>query len=207
MRYGVVGNTALKRPVKPLPENTHKQNSLRYGSCGKAFDETGRSAKKKKPSASARKAKLRTIKAESLGQVEIEERILRNKYARKNLANTFLVLLCVGLVAFAFASILQREAELLELHYSNIRLENEIKDINDDINDLSEELVKLYDPEEIRETAVRDLRMRKPAASQIITIKIPKSDKIFTDYEESSILDNSLDRYFENLEGFFKTFR
>ncbi|MFA7205709.1 MAG: hypothetical protein WC102_05180, partial [Saccharofermentanales bacterium] len=111
--------------------------------------------------------------------------------------------------ALAFTGVLSRYGKILVMNYSNVRIEREIRQINIETGNIREEFVKAVDPVKLRETAINELGMREPAASQKLLVSIPNGDRIVLgggSAEETSNT-NETDKLFDNLEGFFKTMR
>jgi len=139
-----------------------------------------------------------------------EERKIRNKYARLITRRFAITLIVISILSLSLLGIATRYAQILQQNYENIRLENQIKALNDEISTMKESFAKNVDPQEIRTRAIMELGMRQPAVAQKRRVTIPAGDKIVLDTGTivSTAPDmDSDDILFENLAGFFKTIR
>ena len=199
--YATSGNNAVKNYDHPYMRSC--SGDVRYGICG------SQSKSHKAKVIPVGKTKRIKIRKEHQQMIAASERAIQNKYARRRLMNTAAVIMLICATALAFTGVLSRYGKILVMNYSNVRIEREIRQINIETGNIREEFVKAVDPVKLRETAINELGMREPAASQKLLVSIPNGDRIVLgggSAEETSNT-NETDKLFDNLEGFFKTMR
>lgn len=199
--YVSSGNNAYKKDFN-RPE-AGCRNSVVFGECGITHD------KSKAKVSPRRETRRLVIHREAAVRIAAAEHAVQKKYARRRFLNYVSVVLIIAAVTFAYIGILNRSGRILEMNYSNVRLEREIKQVNIESGNIREEFVKTVDPSYLRSAAINDLGMREPAQAQKLTVSIPNGDRVILAAEVPETEDDvGLDsKLFENLEGFFKTMR
>lgn len=138
-----------------------------------------------------------------------EQNLVHRKFSKDRNKNFLMYLFAISFAALVFTGILYRQAQIMEMNYQNVRLENEINQVKTESERIKEEFVDAVDLSSIRKIAIEELGMREPASSQIVSVTIPAGDRVVIDTAGSGNgTDNvDLDNMFDNLEGFFKTMR
>ncbi len=201
---GISGNNALKRDVS-VARGDKPASVCRVGYCGPRSRELPTAALKcavtgKKPSGIPYGKERKRELAEA-------EKLVRRKYGKKRSRYFLMYFASISFCALVFTGILFRQAQIMEMNYQNVRLEREINRIRTDTESIREEFAGTADMSLIRKIAAEELGMRKPASSQIITVVIPKGDRVILSSQDTGADIADLDSMFENVEGFFKTMR
>ncbi len=118
-------------------------------------------------------------------QRRIEERQLAKRtdelyhIAGKERLKNMLYYVCVILsILGVFAFLMQRQSRIVEQNFNNIRLQNQINELDRDNQQKYEEILSKVDFNEIEQQAYAIYGLRKPAASQRITIHLPEVDRV-----------------------------
>jgi len=127
-----------------------------------------------------------------------ENKILKEKKKqRSNTKAKFKAVVFLAVVAAMFLAVVLRYAILTE-HTYNIQMHNtELKEVINQNLKLSIEIENNMDLHKIREVAEKKLGMQIPDKSQIVHIKVPKSD--FTEVSTSSHADGKSVRMIDRL--------
>ncbi len=135
--------------------------------------------------------------------------VFHHQMSRQRIGRIFICVLAVSIVTAVFAGILYRSATILEMNYANVKIENEIKTLDKEVNQLKEELSKKTDLNLIRTLAMDRLGMQDPGQKQIVQVSIPVGDRMIIegDIQGTTGEDTQLSNAMNNIEGFFKTIR
>lgn len=141
-----------------------------------------------------------------------EVSVIRNFQKQMSKQRIFAMISFIALVTaitFAFAGILIRNSQLLEMNYANVKLEREISQMEKQTSILKEELAKKTNLDTIRQIATEQLLMQEPGQKQIATVVIPQTDVLIVESSEpkKDLMNDDMNEVFGNLEGFFKRFR
>lgn len=134
---------------------------------------------------------------------------LQRQMSRKRAFAIVSAVLIISLISGVFAGVLYRYSQILEMNYSNIRLEKEISDIRQETRDIKSLLEEKTDLNHIGRIASERLNMRVPGEGQTRRVAVPVNDILIVEYNlgmKENEPDNTDDIY-ENLEMFFKRFR
>ena len=130
--------------------------------------------------------------------------ILKEKRIRKNKAKfvkrVALITACIiamyGFLAF-------RNSELAKLNYQVIDAQKQVEKLTSQKNELIVEKERLVNPDVIRNTATKRLKMRLPTEENKIYVTVPKQDFVisYTNEENRTMLE-AIKQSFENLLSF-----
>lgn len=153
-------------------------------------------------------------------ELENESQILQdqlNDYqaARKSSAQerrkaVITLVLAVSLLAFVFANILGRQAEIYERNFANTRIRMQIEEAREEKQDLQNRLLQYSDTAHIEAEALHLFSLRKASQRQRIMVDLPESDQLLvydnyynadTNYGETSQINYSvLEAYMKSLK-------
>lgn len=101
--------------------------------------------------------------------------VAATKERAKNIAYyVFTILSILGIFAF----LMIRQSQIIEHNFNNTRLQNQIKELEQNNQKTYEEMLSRVDLVEIEKQAAAIYGLRKPAASQRIKINLPEVDKV-----------------------------
>jgi hypothetical protein len=143
------------------------------------------------------------------GDVFSTEKHLRQQMAQQRAVRILSFLIGLSLVFVVSAGILYRYSVIMEMNYANIKIEREIRRMQDETNLIRENLSGKTDLNVVRTLAVEKLLMQDPSQKQLIRVVIPQSDQLIVDDQSlhANVTDRDMDAVYTNLEGFFKKLR
>lgn len=154
-------------------------------------------------------AEPKRVKLNSQSEEDRIADLFHRQMARQRIGQIFACIFAVSIIATAFTGILYRSSKILEMNYANVKIENEIKTLEKETNQLKEELSKKTDLRLIRTLAVERLGMQDPGQKQIVQVSIPAGDRLIIESDTKGTTDEDaqLNNAVNNIEGFFKTIR
>jgi hypothetical protein len=134
-------------------------------------------------------------------------RSIQRSLTRQRLKLLLSVTLIFMVVTGIFALVVYRQAMILELNFANGSIERQISRIEQNNSQISESLAQKTNLDLIRQQAVSRLGLQDPAHTQIITVKLPDSDRVVYASAASSGVNDQvyLAGVLSSIEGYFRT--
>lgn len=107
--------------------------------------------------------------------------------SRKRLKETIAVIAGITIVAVMFGSVLFKQAQITTLNFQNNAAQKRINALNQESAQLRECLISAADLESIRSVATEKLEMVEPGSQQIVSVRLPETDKLITSISYNSV--------------------
>lgn len=132
---------------------------------------------------------------------------IRRALTRQRIKTLAGIIAVVFIISGLFAFIVYRQAMILEMNFTNLSLERQINQLEQKNSQISEELAQKTNLDQIRHQAVERLGLQDPARTQIVTVFIPRSDRVIYAVPRQESLDEEayLSSVFSSVEGYFRT--
>jgi len=137
----------------------------------------------------------------------LRARAIRQALSRQRLKLLAGIVLMVLTVTAVFGAVVYRQAMILEMNFQNLEMERSIRNIDQENSQISENLAQKTNLDEIRQLAVGKLGLQDPAHSQIVTVRIPQTDRVVFAAPVAAGADETayLASVFSAIEGYFRT--
>jgi Tfp pilus assembly protein PilN len=131
---------------------------------------------------------------------------VRRALARRRLRLLVTMVLLVLFTAGVFGAMVYRQAMILEKNFAVVAMELEIKKNQKESSQIREALAQQTNLDEIRKQAIVRLGLQDPARSQLVSVRVPDTDRIVFIRETSGTADDAyLSGVFASIEQYFKT--
>jgi len=132
---------------------------------------------------------------------------IRREMTRRRLQLLSTLVILVLLVAGVFAMIVYRQAQILELNFSAVAMEQKIRLYEKESSQIKEALAQKTNFDLIRQQAISRLGLQDPARVQIVRVHIPDTDRIIYARQGIAGTDDAawLAGAYTTIEGYFKT--
>lgn len=120
-------------------------------------------------------------------------RFLSSMRARRVFAYTLLILASTAIVAFP----VWRNAKIIEANYANVRVQNEIRELQQDISVREGQMLKINNLLNVRDKAIHTLGMQTKTADQVHSMKATSlSSTALLTLEEATVSpDTTIENY------------
>lgn len=147
------------------------------------------------------------VKTQAHGDAEAKKKQVRQRLARQRLKTLVLLVGVVMLVSGIFALVVYRQAMILEQNFENLALERQIVRMEQENSQIQELLAQNTNLDQIRQQAIEDLGLQDPARTQIVSVRVPETDRVLHAAPTVSGPDDDayLARVFGTVEGYFLT--